>query len=109
MNNIRVAYRDRAARRTLNTTIQNVPTDGLVNVTGTITKVRHHDGTCLGRTSIDLSHDGATVEVTFDADAMQTVEPVIRRGTTVTVYGLVVRTAAELPASVEGFNAGVPV
>jgi hypothetical protein len=100
-----VSFYSRLVREHIATTLDQAKTDTLVRATGTITLVRHLAGTALGRTMIVLTgEDGNSAHVLFTADVMAQCEPAIRRGSRVTVHGLVTRTTATQPAGIEGFG-----
>jgi len=106
-----VSYRVRSLpgrAATVQSTLDQMTTDQLVDATGTITAVRHLQGSALGRTMIVLTDDdGNSAHVLFTADVMPQVHPVIYRGSRITVHGLVSRTASNLPAGIEGFGVRV--
>lgn len=83
--------------------LANIATDTVVTATGTITHVRHLDGTTLGRTMIVLTDDdGNSAHVRLDADVVRQLLPVLVTGTRLIVRGPVTRTIPSQPAGIDG-------
>lgn len=73
--------------------------------TGTLTHIRHLDPRG-GRVHATLTDDqGDWALVDFGPDAAAMIEPLLRRGTRVTVAGLVIAASSASPASIAGYNA----
>ena len=105
-----VSYFQRSTRTAVEATIDQVPTDTLVNASGVIKTVRRLEGRALGRTMIVIAGEGGhSSYVTFNADVIGMVEPAIRVGTRIHVHGLVVRTTPSQPAGLEGLGVQVEV
>jgi hypothetical protein len=78
-----------------------------VSATGTLTSVRFV-GERLERAHALLTDtDGNSALITFAADAVAVIRPILAEQAQITVYGLAVAAADGLPAGIAGYNARI--
>lgn len=104
-----VSYRSDALRIDIDTTLDQAPVGELVTATGVITTVRYLDRNgVLGRVMIVLADDdGDSALITLGPDVVRMIQPVLAKGTRLTVRGIVSRPHSHQPAGIDGMGVRV--
>jgi hypothetical protein len=103
-----VSYTNWDLRLDVDTTLDQVSADTVVTATGTIAAVRFLDNTRLGRVSIVLTDDnGDSAHVSLNPDMARMLQPVLVKGTRLTIRGIAVAAHGTVPAGIDGRGAQV--
>jgi hypothetical protein len=103
-----VSYTNWDLRLTVDTTLDQAPADTVLTATGTITTVRFLDTTTAGRVNIVLTDDnGDSAHVSLNPDMVRMLQPVLVKGTRLTIRGTAIAAHGTVPAGIDGRGAQV--